>query len=145
VDIGSEGLSPKNNGSIGRSALVLLLIAPLVGVVWWFTPSDPPPQSIGRTEERLRSQAADLYAGVATREAVASCQYWAKHLYLTCELPRELAPSLHQQLLSAGWTAEAGSFAASAKNAYRKERDSSTLQCKDASGSRCTLSLFAPR
>lgn len=140
-----ESQSATRSIDIGRTALLILLVAPLAGAIWWFAPDNLKPLPMGQTEARLRAHVAELYGVVGTREAATSCQYWAKHLYLTCEPSRELAAALHKQLLSSGWRADPTAFSATVKNSYSKERDTASLACQAPPGGRCTFSLFAPR
>ena len=132
---------------LGRNALIVLLVAPIIGVLWWLSPTGNTLPPVGRTEERLRSEAALIFRGVGVLEPVRACEYSWKHLYLTCTVPGTLSTQVQGQMLSVGWQRpNPEESSAPAKLTFHRGKDTASLICgTQGSNSTCKLSLFAPR
>jgi hypothetical protein len=141
----SSVFSKQDSSSLlGRNALMLLLIAPVIGVLWWFSSADERIQPMGRTEERFRADATLVLRGVSAPEPARSCEYWPKHLNLTCTISAVSVVQVHDQLLHAGWqlrnTEEPAKLV---KRSYQRTTDNVTLICRnDAADSSCKLSFY---
>jgi hypothetical protein len=132
---------------VARTVLTVALVAPLVGVVWWFSPSSPQKLPMGRTEERLRVEAESLFTRLNSPAEAQACEYWAKHLYLTCRVRGDLVARMKEGLVLLGWVvASEESTAKRLDIQLSKGRDSARVECNTSSTpGECKLSLFAPR
>ncbi len=77
-------------------------IAGVLALLWWLSPGPPAkPSAMGRLEQAYREEIAALFG----QQAASGCQYWAKHLYITCG-----AVAVDQaQLRERGWQMESSS------------------------------------
>jgi len=74
-------------------------IAAVLSALWWLVPAPPPvPPPMGRLEQAYREE----IIGLSGESASSKCQYWPKHLYLSCGAMYINAT----ELLSRGWRLE---------------------------------------
>jgi hypothetical protein len=140
-----SSIKEDSRASLGRNALIVLLVAPIVGVLWWFGPSGDDVLPMGRTEERFRSDAAMIFSSVSSLDATKACQYSWKQLKLLCTVPPVVSAQVHNMILSAGWE-RVGSDDSSALHyvRYQRSQDIASFQCGgEGASSECTLTFFA--
>jgi hypothetical protein len=107
-------------------------VALVLAVLWWLAPGDElKPMPMGRQEQAYREEVDSLFGA----EAASACEYWSKHLYITCGTVQ-----VNESLLTKrGWqpSSQSGGF-----RWYTKERWRMKLQCAQQSPEACTLEIW---
>ena len=123
-----------------------MLVVPLVAVVWWFTPNTSTPAPMGQAEEYLRAQANGLLQLQGHDAAHQHCEYWAKHLYLTCSVATSEMPRIAESFIRTGWAEAKDHDPRNGEFAYVRARESARVKCPDTERKQgCVLSLFYPK
>lgn len=130
----------------GRNLLLVLLVAPLAAVIWWFSPSTSSPAPMGRAEESLRAQANDLLQLQGHSAAHQPCEYWVKHLYLTCSVAPNEMVRIADSFTKAGWSEAKGHAPPQGELAYVRDKETARVTCSDPGPKQdCLLYLYYPR
>ena len=71
-------------------------VAIVLAILWWLVPGSPAtPVPMGRLEQAYREEISLLFG----ETTATGCQYWSKHLYITCGTVDVNASLLHDR----GW------------------------------------------
>jgi hypothetical protein len=131
----------------GANLLIALLLAPLITVVWWFSP-DPStvPRKMGRAEESLRAQASELLQRQGGGVTPQACEYRAKGLYLVCSVEPADLQWMDESFSKSGWTEAKGHAPTRQELAYSRGRETAEVKCSATRGKpECALYLYYPR
>ena len=107
-------------------------IAVVLAALWWLAPGEEiKPLPMGRQEQAYREEVTAIFGS----DAAAACEYWSKHLYITCGTV-EVDESL---LTKRGWASSppSGGF-----QWYTKDRWRMKLRCAPLSPQSCTLEIW---
>lgn len=129
---------------LGRNVLLTLMVAPLFGVVWWFSSDTNAPPPMGRAEESLRAQANELLQLQGHAAAHQPCEYWTKRLFLLCSVSLADLPRLSAALVQSGWKETSEHAPQRNELAYRRADYSAKVTCTDRNNE-CSLYLYYPR
>ena len=131
---------------LGRELLMVLLVAPLVAVVWWFSPNAPASAPMGRAEEVLRAEANTLLQLPGHNAAHQACKYWAKLLRLTCFVRTSELPRITESFIRNDWTEAKSHSPQNGEFAYVRAKESARIKCPEPESQQgCAVYLFYPR
>ncbi len=107
-------------------------IAAVLALLWWLFPGPPVnPLPMGRLEQAYREEITALFG----QQAASGCQYWAKHMYITCGTVTVNTP----QLLERGWQLESSS---KNESSYLRAQWRLKLRCSSPSKESCAPEVW---
>lgn len=107
-------------------------VAAVLALLWWLFPGPPAnPLPMGRLEQAYREEITALFG----EQAASECQYWAKHIYITCGTVAVSTP----QLLDRGWQLESFS---EKESSYLRAQWRLKLRCSTLSKESCAPELW---
>ena len=107
-------------------------IASVLALLWWLSPGPPAaPLPMGRLEQAYREEVTALFG----QQTAGACQYWAKHMYITCGT----ATVNPQQLLERGWQVESSS---EKESSYLRAQWRLKLRCSTLSKESCAPEVW---
>jgi hypothetical protein len=128
-------MQPHSKSKLQGEAFKLYLlggVAVVLAALWWLVPPPPSqPPRMGRLEHAFREELTSLFSA----QAAAACQYWPKHLYMTCGNVTVSSVQLRER----GWRPESSS---ENRHSYLREQWRLKLHCASLSKESCTPELW---
>ena len=110
-------------------------IALVLAALWWLRPGQPAePLPMGRLEQAYREEITALFG----QQAANACQYWAKHLYITCGTVNVSQPKLRER----GWQVESSTEQSAS---YLRAQWRLKLRCAASSKESCAAEIWFVR
>jgi len=107
-------------------------IAAVLALLWWLSPTPTAePLPMGRLEHAYREEVAALFG----QRTASGCQYWAKHLYITCGTVNVSPPQLRER----GWQVESSS---ETEASYLRGQWRLKLRCTSVRKESCTSEIW---
>jgi hypothetical protein len=107
-------------------------LAIVLAALWWLSPAPAAkPLPVGQLEQAYREEITSLFG----QQAATECQYWAKHLYMTCGTV-DVSPT---QLRERGWQVET---TAGNGSSYLREQWRLKLACAGPGSESCKPELW---